>query len=276
MNSESKQSPPTGSTASACGWQRDALVSATALSAQGVPQGGSDCSEILKQLSCPPDCVLFDLDGTLMDTAADFIAALNALAAEKHTTPPSEKAVRQTVSDGGRALVKLMFGITEEEPAFPALLQRLLDLYAVEVERSRAKLYPGMARLLTELDERGIPWGIVTNKPGVYASPLLSRFGLLDRCQALVCPEHVQKRKPDAEPILLACKLLQQQPQRTVYLGDHERDMQAARNAGAVAVAATYGYLSEAARPEKWPADFLLTDPQRVIPLLNRIGRGMA
>ena len=224
-----------------------------------------------QQLNTAVDCVLFDLDGTLVDTAPDFLIVVNQLLAEHKAPPMDETAVRQTVSDGARALIKLMFAIDEGDEHFPSLLQRLLELYGIQIKQTQAELYQGMDELLTQLDNTGIPWGIVTNKPEPYAVPLLSKLNLLERCGVLVCPEHVKERKPSAEPILLACERLKRSPRRAVYFGDHERDMQAAKNAGAIAIAATYGYLHQGAEPERWQADFLMHQPDRAAALLNKI-----
>ncbi len=215
------------------------------------------------------ECVLFDLDGTLVDTAPDFVLVLNALRAENELPPVATELVRQTVSDGARALVQLGFELQPEEDGFDALHQRLLTLYQAQLTQSQASLYPGMGELLDSLETAQIPWGIVTNKPECYSLTLLESLALRQRCQALVCPDHVQHRKPHPEPILLACAQLGVATERTVYLGDHIRDIQAAKNADVIAIAATYGYLAADAKPEQWYADFLLQDPSQTQSLLN-------
>lgn len=214
-------------------------------------------------------CVLFDLDGTLIDTAPDFVLVMDRLMREYGRPEVSEQRVRQTVSDGARALVKLGFAIEESDPGFGERRERLLELYGEQLESTRSKLYPGLPELLDRLDEADIPWGIVTNKPERYAVPLLERLGLLGRCGALICPDHVTATKPDPEPILLACETLDAELERTVYIGDHLRDMQAARNADVIAIAAAYGYLSDECRVEEWPADFILREAEQTEGLLN-------
>lgn len=203
-------------------------------------------------------CVLFDLDGTLVDTAADFQRVLDIMTEEENRPGVSAERVHETVSDGARALVRLAFGIDDSHVEFDARLQRLLDLYYDQLDRTESQPYPGIPELLDDLEFAGIPWGVVTNKPEKYSQRLLQRLGLLERCGTLVCPEHVTARKPDPEPILLACRQLGVKVERTVYIGDHERDMLAARNAEAIAVAALYGYLSADARVEEWRADFVI------------------
>lgn len=213
--------------------------------------------------------MLFDLDGTLIDTAPDFTLALNQLLSEEDKTAIDAERISQTVSDGARALVKLGFDEKEDSPRFFALLQRLLDLYLAQLSHTQAQLYPGLAELLDELDHSGIPWGIVTNKPRLYAEALLTQMALLKRCPVLVCPDDVQAKKPNPESILLALEKLDRGTERCVYLGDHLRDMQAAKNADVIAIAANYGYLNKESDPTQWPADFILKQPEQAIDLLN-------
>lgn len=216
-------------------------------------------------------CVLFDLDGTLIDTAPDFVVVMESLLREYGAAEISESRVRQTVSDGARALVKTGFSMEESDPGFGERRQRLLDLYGEQLQTTRSALYPGMDDLLARLETAEIPWGIVTNKPERYAVPLLRKLRLLERCGALICPDHVSATKPDPESILLACDRLGADPERTVYIGDHLRDMQAAKNADVIAVAAAWGYLSADCRVEEWPADFILREARQTESLLNTL-----
>lgn len=217
------------------------------------------------------ECVLFDLDGTLIDTAPDFFHVVTALTAENNQPAVSREAIDQTVSDGARALVKLAFSITEDDPTFDGLNQRLLDLYHDQLLHTESVLYPGMDLLLSELDDASIPWGIVTNKPEKYSLRLLEQLDLLKRCGVLVCPDHVTDRKPHPEPLFKAMQDLQVESERTVYLGDHIRDIQAAKNADVIAIAASYGYLSPDAKVEEWYADFILRESDQAIELLNML-----
>ena len=217
------------------------------------------------------ECVLFDLDGTLIDTAPDFIAVLKRLSAETNRPPISDNRVQQTVSDGARALVQLAFEIEENDYRFAPLNQRLLDLYFEQLVNTQASLYPGIYYLLDQLEAAKIPWGIVTNKPEMYSLRLLENLNLLSRCGVLVCPDHVSARKPHPEAILLACERLSCRTERTVYIGDHIRDIQAAKNADVIAVAAAYGYLSPEERVEEWSADFVLRSSEQALPLLNTL-----
>lgn len=222
-----------------------------------------------QELETSIECVLFDLDGTLIDTAADFVKVVNRLLAEHSKPAIDAELIHHTVSDGARALVKLAFDIEEEHQDFAALNQRLLDLYYEQLATTEAELYPGIDQLLSKLERQQIPWGIVTNKPEKYSTLLLEKLQLTDRCAVLVCPDHVTERKPHPEPILLACQKLGCGTERTVYIGDHIRDIQAAKNADVIAIAAAYGYLAADAKVEEWYADFILQSASQTESLLN-------
>lgn len=215
------------------------------------------------------ECVLYDLDGSLIDTAADFVTVVNRLLAENGRPAINREPIYRTVSDGARALVKLAFEIEEDHAEFADLNQRLLELYYQQLEDTQATLYPGLDRLLAKLERQQIPWGIVTNKPEIYTVLLLDKLNLGTRCGTLVCPDHVEQRKPHPESILLACKQLGVGTERTVYIGDHRRDIEAAKNADVIAIAAAYGYLSLDTRIEEWSADFILQAADQTEALLN-------
>jgi len=215
------------------------------------------------------ECVLFDLDGTLINTAPDFIQVVNKLLEERGRTSIDSNLISQTVSDGARALVKLAFAIEEDAEEFPKLNQRLLDLYKEQIKATEAFLYPSLDSLLQKLEQAQIPWGIVTNKPELYSVALLNELSLSERCSVLVCPDHVKNRKPHPEPILLACEKLDCNTEKTVYIGDHQRDIQAAKNADVIAIAAGYGYLNADSKVEEWYADFIVHQPEQIEPLLN-------
>lgn len=215
------------------------------------------------------ECVLFDLDGTLVDTAPDFVSVVNKLLMEHGKEAIDQALIKQTVSDGARALVSLAFDIEKNHDDFEVLHQRLLSLYEKELEHSNAALYPGIDHLLGRLEEAEIKWGIVTNKPEKYTLKLLTKLDLLKRCGSLVCPDHVSFTKPHPEPILLACEQLDVSTERVVYLGDHIRDIQSAKNADVIAVAAAYGYLHKDSKAEDWYADFIVRESTQIESLLT-------
>lgn len=200
--------------------------------------------------------VLFDLDGTLIDTAPDFIRCLNQLR-QQHGLPalPAEH-IRRSVSNGARAMIRVGFELEPEHPDYLEKHTAFLDLYetGVAVETT---LFEGMDELLKALEERGVPWGIVTNKPARFAVPLIEALDLADRCAALICPDHVAQRKPHPESLILACQQMGTEPGTAIYVGDHERDIEAGRNAGMRTIAVRYGYIEQPESIDLWQADLI-------------------
>jgi phosphoglycolate phosphatase len=203
-----------------------------------------------------PSAVLFDLDGTLIDTAPDFIRCLNQLRQQHGLAPLPPEQIRRSVSNGARAMVRVGFGLEPEHQDYAGKHSAFLDLYeaGVAVETT---LFEGIEELLQTLETRDIPWGIVTNKPARFAVPLIQALGLADRCAALVCPDHVAERKPHPEALFLACTQITADPARAIYVGDHERDIEAGRNAGMRTIAVRYGYIEEPESVELWQADII-------------------
>ena len=198
--------------------------------------------------------VLFDLDGTLLDTAPDFATVLNSMLQRHDRAPVPYPAIRQTVSHGARALVELGFGSSEGDTGFEDLLNELLNQYQAHLSE-RTKLFDGMAELLQFIEERCIPWGIVTNKPALYTSAILQDLELDQRCATTICPDQVTHRKPHPESIYLACAEVGCEPVDAIYVGDHRRDIEAGINAGMATIAAAYGYVTAADPPHQWGAD---------------------
>ncbi len=198
--------------------------------------------------------VLFDLDGTLIDTADEFVPAVQQLRAEHDLQPMDPNRIRASVSNGARALVELGLDTTADAPGFEDRRQRLLDLYA-QVLGSLARPYPGIESLLRRLDASGIAWGIATNKPRPYTEPLLERLALMPAPGSVVCPEDVTDRKPHPESLYRNCRELGCAPHEAVYIGDHARDIAAGRAAGMFTVAAAYGYIETGDDPADWGAN---------------------
>lgn len=211
--------------------------------------------------------VMFDLDGTLLDTAPDFVVALNLLREEKGLTSLPASRIRQSVSNGARALVELGFGVQEGEPDYEPLRSRLLELYMQDIARHTA-FFPGLEPLLETLDKRDIPWGIATNKPALYTEELLRQMSLAPAL--VVCPDHVTHRKPDPESLLLAANHFHCEPQQIAYLGDHERDIVCGRRAGTLTIACSYGYIEAGDAIDNWQADFVVHHGEEIWPLLER------
>lgn len=214
------------------------------------------------------DAVLFDLDGTLIDTAPDFIRLLNALRAKHNLDALPNDVIRQQVSNGAKALVELGFNLSEEDEGFEALRQQYLDMYYEGLAVDTC-VFPGLDKLLDELDLYKIPWGIVTNKPSRYTEPLLERLGLAERCGTTVCPDHVTNRKPHPEPIFKACNALSVSPDNTLYVGDHLRDIESGNNAGNTTVAVSWGYIAENQSPHDWNADHVIDTANDLIKLVH-------
>ncbi len=212
--------------------------------------------------------MLFDLDGTLLDTAPDLAAALNATLQLNGRDALPFEYIRPVVSHGGRALIELGFGIDSQHPDFEPLRKQLLDLYQANLA-VHTTLFPGMAQVLDELEQRDIRWGVVTNKPGWLTDPLMDALQLTPRAACVVSGDTLPERKPHPAPLLHACRLAGCQPQQAVYVGDAERDIEAGRNAGMRTLAALFGYLMEHDRPENWGADALIEQPADILEYLD-------
>lgn len=208
----------------------------------------------------PPACVLFDLDGTLLDTAPDLAAALNRLRGECGIAALPVERIRPTISQGSPGMLKVCFGLTPDDSVYAELNQRFLDLYRAAIAVETA-LFPGMADVLTYLETHAIRWGVVTNKPGWLAEPLLKALGLWPRAACVVSGDTLDKRKPDPEPLLHACERAGVAPEDSLYVGDAERDILAGNRAGMRTLVAGFGYLSTEDRPQEWGADGFLERP---------------
>ena len=215
-----------------------------------------------------PRAVFFDLDGTLVDSAPDLIAAVQALCVELGAPPPDTEAVRRVVSTGGRAMLRQ--GLAGADDAMiDQWLPRFLDLYSVAMT-VHTRLYDGMDEVLAHFESCGIAWGIVTNKPGWLARPMLQQMHLADRCAALVCGDCLAVKKPDPAPVLYACELAGVAPADAVFIGDDLRDVQAGRAAGLLTIAAGWGYL-DGGDPHTWGADHVLDAPSDLLATLGLV-----
>lgn len=214
--------------------------------------------------------VLFDLDGTLLDTAPDFAAVVNKML-QLHAKPQLDYSViRPTVSMGSKAMLNLSFGIDESDSDFEKMRQHFLDLYSEHLA-VYTKPFDGIIELLDWLDSKQLPWGIVTNKPRLYTKPLLEKLGLSKRSKVTVCPDDVTQTKPDPESLLLACRKLQCKTEQAIYIGDHRRDIEAGKNAKMRTIAAKYGYIETDDRIEDWSADFYADHANELLPILQSL-----
>ncbi|BEH15081.1 MULTISPECIES: HAD family hydrolase [Marinobacter] len=215
-----------------------------------------------------PSAVLFDLDGTLIDTAPDFIRCLNMLRQQHKLEALPAEHIRRSVSNGARAMIRVGFGLEPEHPDYLEKHTAFLDLYEAGVA-IETTLFEGMDELLLDLESRSIPWGIVTNKPARFAIPLIEALGLAERCATLICPDHVTERKPHPEPLFLACREIGAEPKQAIYVGDHERDIEAGRNAGMRTIAVRYGYIEQPESVDLWQADIIVDTVSDLAKLLQ-------
>ena len=197
--------------------------------------------------------VIFDLDGTLVDTADEFVVVVQTLRAEHGREVMDPQRIRASVSNGARALVSLALDLAEDDPGFETQRLRLLELYS-GVLGTVAKPYPGIAELIIELEKRGVGWGIATNKPRAYTAPLLERLAMQPQPGSVVCPDDVSERKPHPESLWLNCRELGCSPEQAIYVGDHLRDIEAGQRAGMYTIAAGYGYIEPGDDPHGWGA----------------------
>lgn len=211
--------------------------------------------------------VLFDLDGTLLDTAPDLVAALNTLLEAHNKAPVEFLAARNLASQGSAGLTQLGFPEVIDEQARVQLKQQYLDIYAKQ-SCVNTQYFPQMQQLLTTLEEHKTPWGIVTNKPGWLTDPILEHLNITTRTACVVSGDTLAKRKPHPDPLLLASKTIKISPENCVYVGDDPRDIYAGNAAGMYTCVANYGYIEEETQTDRWGADFLIDSP---LELLNHI-----
>lgn len=212
--------------------------------------------------------LLFDLDGTLVDTAPDLAHALNVLRQRRGLPPLADAITRPQASHGTQGLLKAGFGIDAEHPEFAPLRLEFLDVYEGCLTR-HSPLFPGVGQLLEALEARGLPWGVVTNKPARYTEPLLAHLGLLERAAVVVSGDTTPHPKPHPAPMRHACEHLGRTPEECLYVGDAERDVAAASAVGMATLVALYGYLGEEDRPETWGGLDFIRHPLEVLGRLD-------
>lgn len=211
--------------------------------------------------------MLFDLDGTLIDTAPDMALSLDILCTEEQHKILAFEEVRPFVSNGSVALVKLAFGNQLDEQYLERLKSRYLEIYQDNLA-VKSGLFDKMNDLLLHLEQNGIKWGVVTNKPGWLTEPLMQALGLTQRAACIVSSDSTEKRKPHPEPMFLACKLTDSLPAECIYVGDARRDIEAGQNAGMKTVIAQYGYIGKDEDTSSWQADYSIQSPAQLIDYL--------
>ena len=196
--------------------------------------------------------VLFDLDGTLADTAPDLIHALNLSLDDAGFSAQSLDKMRHAASHGSLCLVKT--AIPDADEAMQIRIQQGLLQHYARVNGDYSRLFDDLPELLTLLDQQGIPYGVVTNKPARFARPLIDKLGLTQQLKAVISGDSTRHSKPHTAPMLLAAQQIKTPPQHILYLGDAERDLVAAHNANMLGGVALWGYLSPNDTPSLWPS----------------------
>ncbi|MDH5190042.1 MAG: HAD-IA family hydrolase [Gammaproteobacteria bacterium] len=208
--------------------------------------------------------ILFDLDGTLADTAPDLASALNKVRAEEGLPPLPYETIRTEVSHGSVAITRIGFDMDKDHPEFERLRKRLLEIYEANL-CVETRLFPGMDKVLEKIESSGMNWGVVTNKPGWLTDPLLEQMGLSERAACIISGDTTNNRKPHPEPLLEACKLAGSEAAQCLYVGDAIRDIEAGKNAGMQTLVALFGYIGEQDKPETWGADGMIHSPEELM-----------
>lgn len=212
--------------------------------------------------------LLFDLDGTLVDSAPDLAGAANDLRAEHGLAPLPLDALRPMVGAGARGMVGVAFGLTPDDAGFAALKEAFLDRYAQRL-LVHTRLFDAVVPLLDALDASGQRWGIVTNKAMRYTAPIVAGLGLESRAAVVIAGDTTPHAKPHPEPLLEAARRVGVAPQSCHYIGDDLRDIQAGRAAGMATAAAAWGYLGQGEPIEAWGADRVLHSPDQLLQWLE-------
>lgn len=213
-----------------------------------------------------PAAILFDLDGTLADTAPDLAAAVNKLRTDQGLKPAPYETLRPFASAGARGLIGAAFGITPQDAAYGALRDQFLIYYETDIA-NESVLFPGVERLLAALGDRGIAWGIVTNKAARLTDALVPRIGL-QHADCVISGDTASHPKPHAAPLLEAARRIDVRPDRCWYVGDDLRDIEAGRAAGMATIAAAWGYCS-GSDAATWDADCVLGMPMDIVARLG-------
>jgi phosphoglycolate phosphatase len=219
-----------------------------------------------QRLTTPPKAVLFDLDGTLIDSAPDLAGAANDMRAARGLAPHPLAHFRPMVGSGARGMVLRAFGLTPEDDAYASMRDEFLQRYEARMTRETL-VFDGMHRVLAALEAARVPWGIVTNKATRYTVPLVAALGLAPRAATVVCGDTTPHPKPHPEPLREAARRLGLPAEECVYVGDDERDVIAGRAAGMATVAVHWGYLGEGAAIEGWGADQRAATPPDLLKL---------
>ena len=212
--------------------------------------------------------VLFDLDGTLVDTAPDLSETLNRLLVRHQQPMRSPESIRPYVSHGTIGMLGFAFGLTKDDPGFAELRHEFLEIYEIHL-CYQSKLFDGMSETLEFIENQDLSWGVVTNKPDFLTKPLMQHLSLDDRCVCIVSGDTLSQNKPDPAPMFYAAKLAGCEASECIYVGDAERDIQAGRHAGMRTLIARYGYIENNDDTDQWRADGNIDHPAELIDWLS-------
>lgn len=213
--------------------------------------------------------ILFDLDGTLLDTAPDIAYILNRVRENYQLPPLPLSTIRPAVNEGVKGLLQLAGDITDTHPDFEQMVNECFALYQEHLT-SATRLFPQMDSVLEFAESHHMPWGIVTNKPSRFTFDILKTLDLETRAACIICGDTLTKSKPHPDPILYACQLLQQTPADCVYVGDSYVDVTASKAAGTATLVALYGYIKPNDDPFTWNADGYIREPGDIIEWLRQ------
>lgn len=208
-------------------------------------------------------CVLFDLDGTLVDTAPDLIACLNYALTQSELEPVGTEAVRPQISYGASAMIKNHLQDRFSNTLHDTLLNTMLDRYQSHIAQHTV-LFPGMPETLAAIEASGLKWGVITNKQKRFTDPLMTALNLTERAACIISGDSTGNSKPHPEPMLAGCKQADVKPEQCVYIGDASHDIAAGKNVGMKTLAALYGYLKPEDTPHAWGADALIEHPEQI------------
>ncbi|MEN8259471.1 MAG: phosphoglycolate phosphatase [Pseudomonadota bacterium] len=214
------------------------------------------------------NCVLFDLDGTLVDTAPDLTRALNRALGEEGFAPVTLQVIKPIISQGASAMVRYGLGPDFDEPLHARVLNHMLEDYRVHIADA-TDLYHGMEDVLDELERRNLKWGVVTNKHARFTEPLLQALGLVQRAACIISGDTTANSKPHPDPMFAACERTGTRPAECIYVGDSAKDIEAGRRAGMRTLAALYGYLPADEDARQWGADAFLNAPAELLRWLD-------
>jgi phosphoglycolate phosphatase len=219
-----------------------------------------------------PKAILFDLDGTLLDTAPEFTDGVNQLRSEQDLPPVTLDSIRTAISQGAAQVIRTAFNLQFADPDLLSLKGRFLEIYQSNLGKN-THYFPGIQELLLKIEQLGIKWGIVTNKPHFLTQPLLEKLNLIQRAHCVVSGDTLSVSKPHPLPILHACEQMNILPATCYYVGDAETDIIAGKASGMLATfMALYGYLGPNDKPYEWLADYYIQHPKEILPPRFSIG----